>query len=61
LDRNNDTNQMTFSLSSSFYDLDEYRNIFTASIGRILYFEDRNISIDNNTTYTNQILKSLVN
>jgi LPS-assembly protein len=52
LDRNNNTNQMTFSLSSSFYDLDEYRNIFTASIGRILYFEDRNISINNDTSYT---------
>ena len=52
LDRNNDTNQITLSLSSSFYDLEESRDIFTASIGQILYFEDRNISIDNSTTYT---------
>lgn len=52
LDRNNDTNQMTVSLSSNFYDLKELRNVFTASIGQIIYFEDRNISIDNNTNYT---------
>lgn len=52
LDRNNDTNQITLSLSSSFYDLEESRDIFTASIGQILYFEDRNISVDNSTTYT---------
>ena len=52
LDRNNDTNQMTLSISSNFYDLEESRNVFTASIGQILYFEDRNISIDNSTTYT---------
>ena len=52
LDRNNDTNQITLSLSSSFYDLDESRDIFTASVGQILYFEDRNISLDNSTTYT---------
>ncbi len=51
LDRNNDTNQITLSLSSNFYDMNESRNIFTASIGQILYFEDRNISIDNSTTY----------
>lgn len=52
LDRNSDTNQMTISISSSFYNLKEFRNIFTASVGRIIYFEDRNISTDNNTTYT---------
>ena len=52
-DRTSDANQITLSLSSSFYDLTEYRNIFTASLGRIIYFEDRNISIDNNTTYNN--------
>jgi len=52
LDRNNDTNQMTLSISSNFYNLEESRNVFTASIGQILYFEDRNVSIDNNTTYT---------
>ena len=51
LDRNNDTNQLTFSLSSSFYNLDESRDLFTLSIGQILYLEDRNVSVDNNTTY----------
>ncbi|MDB2461339.1 LPS assembly protein LptD [Gammaproteobacteria bacterium] len=51
LDRNNDTNQLTFSLSSSFYNLDESRDLFTLSIGQILYLEDRNVSLDNNTTY----------
>ena len=51
LDRNNDTNQLTFSLSSSFYNLDESRDLFTLSVGQILYLEDRNVSVDNNTTY----------
>ena len=51
LDRNNDTNQLTFSLSSGFYNLDESRDLFTLSLGQILYFEDRNVSLDNNTTY----------
>lgn len=51
LDRNNDTNQLTLSLSSNYYNMNESRNIFTASIGQILYFEDRNVSIDNSTTY----------
>ena len=51
LDRNNDTNQLTFSLSSSFYNLDESRDLFTLSVGQILYLEDRYVSLDNNTTY----------
>ena len=51
LDRNNDTNQLTFSLSSSFYNLDESRDLFTLSVGQILYLEDRDVSVDNNTTY----------
>ena len=51
LDRNNDTNQITFSLSSSFYNLDESRDLFTLSVGQILYLEDRNVSLDNNTAY----------
>ena len=48
-DRNNDTNQLTLSLSSSFYSLDESREIFSTSIGKIFYFEDRNVSIDNSS------------
>ncbi len=51
LDRNNDTNQMTISLSSGFYNLEESRDLFTFSVGQILYFEDRNVSLDNNTIY----------
>ena len=51
LDRNNNANQMTLSLSSNFYDFEESRDLFTASIGQILYFEDRNVSLDNNTIY----------
>tara|TARA_B110000240_G_scaffold193826_1_gene240324 strand:- start:61 stop:2352 length:2292 start_codon:yes stop_codon:yes gene_type:complete len=51
LDRNNDANQITLSVSSNFYDFKESRDLFTASIGQILYFEDRNVSLDNNTIY----------
>ena len=51
LDRNNNANQMTLSISSNFYDFEESRDLFTASIGQILYFEDRNVSLDNNTIY----------
>ena len=47
-DRNIDTNQLTLSVSSSFYDLEDYRELFTASIGQVFYFEDRNVSIGNN-------------
>ena len=48
-DRNNDTNQLTLSLSSGFYSLEESRELFSASIGQIFYFEDRNISLDNSS------------
>ena len=40
------------SLSSNFYDLESFRNIFNISIGRIVYFQDRKVSLDNQTTYT---------
>ena len=52
VDRTSDANQLSISLSSNFYDLENFRNIFNISIGKIVYFEDRDISIDNNTTYT---------
>ena len=51
-DRTSDANQLSISLSSNFYDLENFRNIFNISIGKIVYFEDRDISTDNNTTYT---------
>ena len=51
-DRNSDANQLSISLSSNFYDLESFRNIFNISIGRIVYFQDRKVSLDNQTTYT---------
>ena len=52
LDRTSDANQLSISISNNFYDLENYRNIFNFSIGKIIYFEDRNISVDNETLYT---------
>lgn len=52
LDRNSDSNQVSISLSSNFFDMKNYRNIFTTSIGQIIYFENRNISTDNSATTT---------
>ena len=52
VDRTSDANQLSISLSSNFYDLENFRNIFNISIGKIVYFEDREVSIDNSTTYT---------
>ena len=52
LDRTSDANQLSISISNNYYDLENYRNIFNISIGKIIYFEDRNISIDNETLYT---------
>ena len=52
LDRTSDANQLSVSISNNFYDLESYRNIFNFSIGKIIYFEDRNISVDNETLYT---------
>ena len=52
LDRTSDANQLSISISNNFYDLENYRNIFNISIGKIIYFEDRNISVDNETLYT---------
>jgi len=48
-DRNNDTNQLTLSLSSGFYSIEESRELFSASIGQIFYFEDRKVSLDNSS------------
>ena len=52
VDRTSDANQLSISLSSNFYDLENLRNIFNISFGKIIYFEDRDISIDNSLTYT---------
>jgi len=52
LDRTSDANQLSVSISNNFYDLENYGNIFNFSIGKIIYFEDRNISVDNETLYT---------
>ncbi len=52
LDRTSDANQLSISISNNYYDLENFRNIFNINIGKIIYFEDRNISIDNETLYT---------
>ena len=51
-DRTSDANQLTVSISSNFYDMENFREIFNISVGKIIYFEDRNISVDNETIYT---------
>ena len=52
VDRNSDANQLSISLSSNFFDFENSRDIFTVSLGKIVYFEDRKISVDNRTIYT---------
>ena len=52
LDRNSDANQLSISLSSNFFDFENSRDIFSISLGKIVYFEDRKISADNRTIYT---------
>jgi len=52
VDRTSDANQLTVSISSNFYDMENFREIFNISVGKIIYFEDRNISVDNETIYT---------
>ncbi len=51
-DRTSDANQLSVSISSNFYDMKDFRNIFNISFGKIIYFEDRKISTDNETIYT---------
>ncbi|MEC7885930.1 MAG: LPS assembly protein LptD [Pseudomonadota bacterium] len=52
LDRTSDSNQLSLALSSTLYDIDQKRNILTASIGQIIYFDNRNVTLDNSSKIT---------
>ncbi len=51
-DRVGDANQVTTGVTSRIIEQQSGREVFRASLGQIHYFEDRNVSIINNTTGT---------
>ena len=51
-DRVEDTNRLSASLTSRVLDQDSGNEIFSASVGQIFHFADRNVTLPNNTAKT---------
>ena len=52
VDRTSDSNHLSIGITSSFYDLERKANIFSASIGQIVYFDNRDVTLNANEKYT---------
>lgn len=61
LDRIGDTNQMSFALTTRFIDQQTGDQKFRASVGEILYFEERKVTINSDSVNNNLDLVTLDN
>lgn len=59
-DRLGDTDQLSVGLTTRFIDSSQGREILTLSAGQILYFKDRHVQLEENTTEVNSLERSAI-